>query len=456
MCGLTDWSGCVVEAGASAFVAMTNAISDATAWIVVESFTWWVDTDSSVTLNTGVVDQIRNVTWPLTVTVAAAGMILAGIRMVMTGRADPLLSLGEGVAKLVVWTVSGTAILTLFLQAASAFSGWVLDEAKTRELGARLSGAYGQEPSISIGAILLLSILGFLAGVVQWVIGLLREAAIVILAGCIPLAAAGQLIGQSWLGRVVGWTMALIWWQPTAALVYFAAYAMITEADSGQDMLIGITMLVIAIAALPALLKLFSWATEAAGQGRLTGGSGPGSGGGSAPRMPVQGMTRLINSGMPRGGGRGGVSTGSPSAGLPAGTGPGSGPAGAVPGARTPSSSAAAPSTGATPAAGGGGTVASGATATGGAAPAGSAAAISSTAPAAGGATAAAGGGAAAGGASAGAAGTVAAGAKAGAVGGPVGAAAGATAAAAAAGAKAAGAAMTDPPKSDEKKTEGS
>lgn len=70
MCGLTSWSGCVTSAAKTVLEAMAGTIADATAWIVVESLTWWIDTDSSATLNAGVVDRIKDATWPLTVSVA--------------------------------------------------------------------------------------------------------------------------------------------------------------------------------------------------------------------------------------------------------------------------------------------------------------------------------------------------------------------------------------------------
>jgi hypothetical protein len=454
MCGVMDWSGCAQKAATSALEAMAEAFADAVAWVVVESFTWWIDTDSAG-LNTGVVDRIRGVTWPLTLTVAAAGIIVLGIQMARTGRADPLLSLGEGIARLVIWTVSGVMILNAFMKYAGAFSGWVLDSAKTRELGARLSGAYG-DSDVSLGAVIILSLIGFVAGVAQWLIGLFREAAVVILAGCLPLAAAGHLFNQGWERRIVGWCMALIWWQPCAALVYFAAYAMMQEARGGQDMLVGLTMLIIAVIALPALMKLFSWVTDQHGQGRLLGSGGGGAGravaAGAGARMSLTSMTRLVSSGLPSPGRPGGAGAAGSAGAAPGGGGGGlsgaapghrtapigapstgsSAPAGAVPASRTSSSTPGGATTGAPP--GGGALPAGTATAVAGAAsPGGAAVPTAGTGAAAG---SAAGVGAAGGGTAA------AAGAKGAALGGPVGAAAAVTAA----GAGAAGRAMTEPP----------
>lgn len=157
MCSVTDLGGCVAEAARSSLEAMAQAMADAASWMITESFTWWVDTGGGG-LNTGVVDAVREVTMPLTVSVAAAGMIVLGIRMVLSGSSDPLLSMGEGLAKLVFWTVAGTLVLTTLTSAADAFAGWVLDEASSRELGAQLTHAFDRPVHKNAGLIMLLSL----------------------------------------------------------------------------------------------------------------------------------------------------------------------------------------------------------------------------------------------------------------------------------------------------------
>lgn len=457
MCDIFDPGACIKEAAVSAVESMAQAMAEAAAWIIVESFTWWIDTDSSRELNTGVVNAVRDVTWPLTVTVAAAGMILLGIHMVISGAPDPLLSLGEGLAKLAFWTIAGTAVVTAAMQFAAAFSGWVLDASKSEQLGGRMLTVFGQPGIESVGAILLLSLLGFLAGVVQWLISMFREGAVVILAGCLPLAASGSLgLGRPWLGKIIAWCLALIFWQPAASLVYFAAFSVIENAHGGQETLVGLTMLLIAVFALPTLIKLFSWVVTASGAG---GGAGGGRGtaamaayglrsnarstGGG--RMSPGQHARLVESGLPRQGSGGGRGAGP---GVSAGGAPGTGPSGAVPGSRTPASGATAKPGG--PKAGPSG--ATGAAGTAGTPSAGTSGGAASAAKTAAGAAPSAGGTAgAAGGTSAGAA---AGGAKAAAAAGPVGAAAAAAALAAGAGARAAGRAMTEgadtPPQTSE------
>ncbi|MBV9023712.1 MAG: hypothetical protein JO362_07930 [Streptomycetaceae bacterium] len=262
-CGITDMGACVKDGAQSAIEALAHAIEDSCAWMIKESFTWWIDTNTDG-VNTSVVDSIRQVMLPVTIAVAVAGVILVGIKMVVSGKPDPLISLGEGLFKLAFWTTCGTATVNLFMQASAGFSKWVLDQATGRAFGARLAEIFGFAGLDNMfAAIILLGILGFLAGVVQWILGLLREGSVIVLTGCLPLAAAGQLagFGRAWLPKVFGWTLALIFWEPGASLIDFTAFKLIGNGRGPTEVLVGLSMMLLSLLALPVLIKLFSWAS---------------------------------------------------------------------------------------------------------------------------------------------------------------------------------------------------
>lgn len=272
-CGITDMSGCVKAAASSAIEALAKAIADSCAWMIKASFTWWIDTDSPG-VNSNIVDQLHAVLWPVTISVAVAGMILVGIKMVASGRPDPLVSMGEALFKLAFFTTCGTATVNLMMEGSAAFSKWVLDQPTGAAFGTRMTNVFALAGMGNMfGGMILLGVVGFLAGVVQWVLGLLREGSVLILTGCLPLAAAGQLtgFGRVWLPKVFGWTLALIFWQPCASLVYYAAFKLIGEGNGLTEILIGLSMMLLAIAALPVLIKLFSWASDSVMD---TGGTG--------------------------------------------------------------------------------------------------------------------------------------------------------------------------------------
>ena len=63
---------------------------------------------------------------------------------------------------------------------------------------------------------------------------LFRQAALVVLAGVLPLAAAGTLAPatRAWFSRTTGWMLAFIFYKPAAAAVYATCFALL---GSGND-----------------------------------------------------------------------------------------------------------------------------------------------------------------------------------------------------------------------------
>ena len=97
---------------------------------------------------------------------------------------------------------------------------------------------------------------------IQVILLLIRSAMLVLLAGTFPLAAAATNteIGKTWFRKYCGWALAFIAYKPAAALIYAAAIKMIsTTGAQGDDTLVqvltGLMMLLLAIFALPALLR---------------------------------------------------------------------------------------------------------------------------------------------------------------------------------------------------------
>ena len=67
--------------------------------------------------------------------------------------------------------------------------------------------------------VVVLGIVAIVISAIQAVLMLFRQGALVILAGMMPLAAAGTLTPgtRSWFKRVAGWILALIFYKPAAA-----------------------------------------------------------------------------------------------------------------------------------------------------------------------------------------------------------------------------------------------
>ena len=196
--------------------------------------------------------------------------------------------------------------------------------------------------------VLVFGVIAIILALVQAVLMLFRQAALIVLAGVLPLAAAGSIapMTRAWVRKVTAWMLALICYKPAAAAVYATAFTMIGSGGTARTALMGFAMLALSVVMLPALMKFFTWTT-----GSIAGGGGGGqilsaamgavavgaigsSADGGA--LAAQGQASYLNSQL--GPQPPGAGSASPPGGPPAGSGPG-GQGGYDPGNGTPPSS---------------------------------------------------------------------------------------------------------------------
>src|SRR6476620_7472251 len=96
----------------------------------------------------------------------------------------------------------------------------------------------------------------------QIILMIFQEGSVVILAGLLQLAAAGTFtrLTSGWLPRITGWMLALVCYKPIAASVYATAFALM-GADGMRNSLMGLAVMILALFAMPALMKFFNWTT---------------------------------------------------------------------------------------------------------------------------------------------------------------------------------------------------
>lgn len=375
---------------------------------------------------TGTVAAITNSTWWLVGGVGVITTILAGAKVAYEQRAQAGIVQLQSLAVLIVVSLAGVGLVGALSSLADDFSTWVLRTSMTCDpagggdcfasnMARVLPNLLDPNQTVlgGLGLVLLGGVALATTGT-QVFLMVVRLGMLVVLAGLLPLAAAGASTqtGRDFFRRSLVWLGAWLLYKPAAALIYMVAFRLAgTEVTSVDDGLIpvvtGLALMIVAIVALPVMLRFAVPAVSA-----VAGGSG---GGGAGLAAAVALPTGAISLGRAAMGASGGTS-GAGSAGGAGAAGPG-GPTGSdgTPGAPAPRTSSEGRSRSgsnpfAAPGSGGAG-AAPGAGAGGGAAA---------------GSGAAAGGGAGAAGAGAGAAGGASAGASAGAVGGPVGMAAGA------------------------------
>jgi len=242
---------------------LAAAVSAGVRWIVENTATWWVRLPSPDLAAEPAITRIQGWLLPVTAAVATAAMIGAGARMVIARRANPLLDVTGGLLTLAAVTALGTVIPALLLKAGDAWSAWVLEVSTGGQFTQRLTGALVLGGSAASAVVLIFGMVAIVLSLVQAVLMLFRQAALIILAGVLPLATAGAIapLTRPWIRKITSWMLALICYKPAAAAVYAAAFTMIGAGGNPRTVVTGFVMLVLSVITLPALMRFFTWTT---------------------------------------------------------------------------------------------------------------------------------------------------------------------------------------------------
>jgi hypothetical protein len=132
----------------------------------------------------------------------------------------------------------------------------------------------GAGTAIPPGLVMLVGAIGVACAFLQAILMLFRDGSVLLLAGSTALAGSGGFTNATngWLPRLLTWQLALIFYKPAASLVYASAIWMQGENRSSDPrvLLMGIAMMVVALVALPVLLRFFTWTVG----GLQSGGGG--------------------------------------------------------------------------------------------------------------------------------------------------------------------------------------
>jgi hypothetical protein len=252
--------------------AFADAMRDGATWVIKTTVGWWIDVPA-IDLAGSPASTIRSYVLWLAAAVATGGLIWRAMLLVLSRRPEHALDVGRGLFVLAFWAAVGIVGPAAALSAGDSFSSWVLDEASGGQASDRLVHLASLDAIDSAGAVILFGLLMMIVGLVQAVLMIFRESALVILAGVVVLAAAGSFTTATrpWLSRVIGWMLALICYKPAAALVYASAITMVGEGNDPRTVVVGLVMMLLAVVALPALMKFFTWASGSVNSG---GGQG--------------------------------------------------------------------------------------------------------------------------------------------------------------------------------------
>lgn len=288
--------------------------------MIARALTWWVQTPS-VNPDSDVVRTAQSYTTPVVLLVLMASVLSQCIRIVVQRKLTPALDMGVGIVRYVIVTTMGVMLLGAAVMAGDALSQWMLESTIPR-FTEQMKGVLTLEAISNPFGLMAIALCAMLLGAIQWVLGFARQAAVLVLAALLPLAAAGSLAQSSkgWLNKMIPWLIALVAYKPMAAMIYVIGFTFLGGARDLQTAMTGIMVLLLAGIAMPAMMRFFSWAgvtMAAAGGGvggalgsfagaRMGGGatgaaepdtsitaanrmatSGPGSQGGDSPEGPV-------------------------------------------------------------------------------------------------------------------------------------------------------------------------
>jgi type IV secretion system protein TrbL len=231
--------------------------------------------------------------------------IMFGVgKMVWESKLQHGADLVKGILLLIVVSGASLTIIQLLVTVSDDFSTWIMGQALGGVGAAELAGAFGAQMGAMLGAstlvggpvpIMLAIVLGAMAligSIIQAFLMVVRGGMLVILAGCLPLCFSfwSTESGKSWSRRSVSWLIAFILYKPAAAIVYATAFQLVsTTGGAGglANVFTGITLLFMAVLALPALLRFVTPLVAGVAAGGAGMAMGVMTGVGAAGMMPT-------------------------------------------------------------------------------------------------------------------------------------------------------------------------
>ncbi len=336
--GCSAVGGVVGGAANAAAQAFVDGFADGFARLVKTMTTFWVDVPTpQIGGAGGPVAQVQGlIYWTQGFLLVASLLWVAG-KMAMTRSGKVAGEAARGLGTMVVVVGAGVSAIDVLSVAGDAWSRWIIDQSvggsMTTRLGA-LAGGSAQMTQLGIGIEFIVALLGIISCIVQIFFLLARVGILTLLAGTLPLSAAGLATpaGRAWFQRTLAWIVAFLLYKPAAALVYASAFALAGRGNDILSVLSGLMLIVLAVFALPALLRLVTPMVAAA-----SGGGGGGLGGALAGAALATGARQVSDSPRSGSGGAGkGQLTGSSASGSGTGSGGTGGGSGGAPGGSAP------------------------------------------------------------------------------------------------------------------------
>jgi type IV secretion system protein TrbL len=241
-------------------------------------FTYWMGApNADLSSPTGPVQVMQGSLHWVSAAIAVGALGIGAARLVLTRRPENAVSLARSLGLLFFASVVAVPLFNLLISFGDDFSTWILARATNGPFATGFVGFLSLQMINPLGSLtmILVSLIAVVGGLVQLVFMFIRNAALLVIVGTYPMAAAaaGTASGQAWFQKQTGWILAFIFFKPAASIVYATAFLAIRDQSSTINVILGVVLIVIASLALPALMKIAVPLTAAVGGG---GGSGVG------------------------------------------------------------------------------------------------------------------------------------------------------------------------------------
>jgi type IV secretion system protein TrbL len=257
---------------AKALEAATSSL--ATAWIRI-------DTPSVATPDghaSPVVAFLNSELAPYAAAVMVLAIILGAIRMAVEMRGDPGRDILIGLLTWVFITGAGAAVIGVAIELSDVAAEHILNDAlKGDTFGKHLAAMLAVAGIGAPVGVIVVGSLALLTCLVQIVLMVARVGLLIVMVGMLPFvaAAAATKTGRTWLERYLTWMLAFILYKPVTAVIYATGLKLVDSgAFTGQGLLgsvVGLTLLVSSIAALPALMRIVAPVASAVARGNGMG-----------------------------------------------------------------------------------------------------------------------------------------------------------------------------------------
>jgi hypothetical protein len=302
-----DWPECVAKYVGGAvswfagqlfskiFEAVRDLVLEAVASVIkAVGFLWIYLATPDVAAN-GPASWVQAHTYFIVVAVGGIAVMVGAMQMAFTHRGEPLRDILRSLLTLLVVSAGGATFAATLISASDSFSKWIIDSALLPSNGechgdkvaesakhvcsdaavsklteVLINPLKGPSETFGFMLVIFVGILMVITAIVQLALMVVRYGMLVLLVGMLPLTAAATNteMGMMWFKRSIGWLVGFIIYKPVAALIYAAAILLIggapdvSGAPKGSsetlNMAMGITLMLVAVIALPAILRFVS------------------------------------------------------------------------------------------------------------------------------------------------------------------------------------------------------